>query len=310
MHYQMIVSPPTLRVLTSSSTPPGSYQITLTGSAKGVAHQAQALLAVEAVQPFDFSISCSPSAQTVTPGGGTQSAIAVGLLSGTSQSVALTVSGAPSGVSASLNPASGKPSFSSTLSITTAASVAPGQYSLTVTGTAGALSHQATFTLTVGQAPDFRINVTPASRTSAQGGTATYQVKVVGLNGFNSEVTLAVSGLPSGVTGVFTTPSGTPNFTSTLTVVVPADAATGSFTLTVTGTGGGVERTDGSVLKVNSAAAASTQTSIQTSSQTGGDLTSALQQNAVLILAAVILVVGVAIVAMMHKRQSGPTAGS
>ena len=136
MNYQVIPSPPTLRVSTSSSTPPGSYTITLTGSAKGVTHQAKGLLTVQAVQPFDFSISASPAQQTITPGASTTSTVTVGLLSGTSQNVALTVSGAPNGVSASLNPSSGTPSFSSILSITTTASVASGQYALTITGTA------------------------------------------------------------------------------------------------------------------------------------------------------------------------------
>ena len=161
MNYQVIPSPPTLRVSTSSSTPPGSYTITLTGSAKGVMHQAKGLVTVQALQPFDFSISASPAQQTIAPGGSTTSTITVGLVSGTSQSVALTVSGAPNGVSASLNPTSGTPSFSSVLSVTTTASVAPGQYALTITGTAGTTSHPATFTLTVGQSPDFRIDVNP-----------------------------------------------------------------------------------------------------------------------------------------------------
>ncbi len=137
MNYQVIPSPPTLRVSTSSSTPPGSYPITLTGSAKGVKHQANALLAVKALQAFDFSISASPAKQTIIPGASTTSTVTVGLLSGTSQNVALKVTGAPKGVSASLNPKSGTPKFSSILSITTTASAASGQYTLTITGNRG-----------------------------------------------------------------------------------------------------------------------------------------------------------------------------
>ena len=225
MNGQVIPSPPTLQVSTSSSTPPGSYHITLTGSSHGVMHQANALLVVKAVQPFDFSISASPAQQTITPGASTTSTVTVGLLSGTSKSVTLTVSGAPNGVSASLNPSSGTPSFNSILSITTTPSVAPGQYPLTITGTAGTTSHPTTFMLTIGQSPDFRIDVNPPSQTSTQGGTTTYQINVVGLNGFNSQVTLSVSGLPSGANGVFTITSGTPNFASALTVTLPAERA-------------------------------------------------------------------------------------
>lgn len=305
MNYQLIPSPSTLRVLTSSSTPPASYSITLTGSAKGVMHQANALLTVKVVQPFDFSISASPAQQTIAPGGTTTSSVSVALLSGTSKSVALTVSGAPNGVSASLSPVSGTPSFSSILSITTTLSVAPGEYALTVTGTAGTTSHPTTFMLTIGQSPDFRIDVNPPSQTSTQGGAATYQINVVSLNGFNSQVTLSVSGLPSGANGVFTIASGTPNFASALTVTLPANVPTGSFTLDVTGAGGGLNRAANLVLIINPATQTSTQTSTQTAAP-APDLMSMLQQNDLLILAAVILLVGAALVASRRRKPGGP----
>jgi hypothetical protein len=302
MDYQLITSPPTLRVSTSSSTPPGNYPITLTGSASGIMHQANALLTVQVVQPFDFSISLSPAQQTITPGGSTTLTVTVGLVSGTSERVTLTVSGAPNGVSASLSPMSGTPSFSSILSITTTPSVTPGEYTLTITGTAGTRSHPATFILTIGQPPDFRIDVSPPSQTTIQGGTTTYQINVVGLNNFNSEVTLSVSGLPSGASGVFTITSGTPNFASALTVTLPANVPTGSFTLEVTGAGGGVNRAANLVLNINPA----TQTSTQTGTQTYSDLMSMLQQNGLPILAVIIILVGAALVVSRRRKPGGP----
>ena len=317
MNGQVIPSPPTLRVSTSSSTPSSGYTITLTGSAKGVVHQAKAVLTVQVVQPFDFSISASPAQQTIAPGGSATSTVTVGLVSGTSQNVALTVSGVPKGASASLNPTSGTPAFSSVLSITTTASVASGQYALTITGTAGTTSHTTTFTLTIGQSPDFRIDVNPPSQTTTQGGTTTYQINVVSLNVFKSQVTLSVSGLPSGANGVFTITSGTPNFASALTVTLPANAPTGSFTLEVKGTGGGLNRAANLVLNISPitqtsthtarTAQKSTQTSTQTPSPPGGDLMSMLQQNGVLILAAAILLVGAAFVALRRKKPGAPT---
>jgi len=308
MNYQLIPSPASLRVSTSPSTPPDNYHITITGSAKGVKHQAKALLTVKTAQSFDFSISITPEQQTITPGASTTSTLNVALLSGTPRSISLTVSGVPDGVSASLSPTSGKPEFKSTLSISITQSVAPGEYVLTITGTDGTTSHQVTFTLTIGESPDFRIKANPPSQTGMGGGTVAFQVRVVGLNGFSSKVALSLSGLPPGATGVFTTPTGTPNFTSTLTVTLPADAAAGSFTLTVTGSGGGVSRNANLVLNISPAAETSTQASTQaptqTSSQTGSDLMSTLQQNAVLVLAVVILVVGVAVVAMMRRKPT------
>ncbi|GAA1236276.1 hypothetical protein GCM10009665_28050 [Kitasatospora nipponensis] len=63
--------------------------------------------------------------------------------------MALTVSGAPAGVTATLSPASVTAGASSTLSIATTAATAPGSYPLTVTGTAASGTHTATYTLTV-----------------------------------------------------------------------------------------------------------------------------------------------------------------
>jgi len=298
MNYQLIPSPPTLNVLTSQATPQGSYTITLTGSAMGVVHTTSALLVVQPpAPPFDFSISASPTQQTVTPGASTTYSITVGLVSGTSQNVVLAVSGSvPSGVSTSLNPTSGSPSFNSILSISTMSSAAPGQYAITITGTAGTITHTATITLTIGQAPDFRIDVSPPTQTVTQGQTTSYSVHVVGLNGFNSQVSLGIAGLPAGVGGVFSVPSSLPDYSSTLTVTVPSNSPTGSFTVTITGSGGGITRVANVILAINP-----TQTQSQTQSQatittttmplTQGGLFETLQQNSLIIIAALVLLV-------------------
>ena len=240
---------------------------------------------------FDFSISASPTQQTITPGASTTCTITVSLMSGTSQNVILSVSGAvPSGISASLNPTSGTPSFNSVLSISAASSVAPGQYVITITGTAGAITHPATVTLTVAQSPDFRIDASPPSQTSTQGQTTSYSVNVVGLNGFNSQVSLTIAGLPGGVGGTFTIPSSLPDYSSTLTLTIPGNSPTGSFTLTITGSGGGLTRAANVVLMINPS-----QTQSQTTTQTGppatGGLSETLQQNSLIIIAVLALLV-------------------
>jgi chitodextrinase len=97
----------------------------------------------------DFSVSLSPASASVKPGASATAAVHTAVASGTAQSVALTVSGAPAGVTASLSPASVTAGGSSTLSVATTAAAAPGTYTLTVTGKAGSTSHSASFTLTV-----------------------------------------------------------------------------------------------------------------------------------------------------------------
>lgn len=98
----------------------------------------------------DFSVSVAPGSATVAPGAGTTATVSTRVTSGAAQPVALTVTGAPAGVTASVAPGSVTAGGTARLTVGAAASAAPGTYALTVTGTGGgALSHSAGFTLTV-----------------------------------------------------------------------------------------------------------------------------------------------------------------
>jgi hypothetical protein len=97
----------------------------------------------------NFSISASPSSVSVVAGNGASSTISTATTSGSAQTVSLSVSGAPAGVTATLSPASVTSGGSSTLSISTATTTAAGTYTLTVTGTAASGSHSTAVTLTV-----------------------------------------------------------------------------------------------------------------------------------------------------------------
>jgi kumamolisin len=98
--------------------------------------------------PNDFSISANPSTLTLAPSTGGSSTISTAVTSGAAQNVALSVSGTPSGASASLNPTSVTAGSSSTLSVNAGAAAA-GTYTLTVTGTGSAAVHSTTVSLTV-----------------------------------------------------------------------------------------------------------------------------------------------------------------
>jgi uncharacterized membrane protein len=308
MNGQIIQSYPTpgLNIQTQHNTPVGTYTIILTGSAAGRVHQTSALLNVEpAEQPFDFSISASPPEQTISPGGSTTYSITVNLVAGTSQNVALSVSGTPNGVSTSFNPPSGSPGFTSILQVTTSSSVAPGQYMMTITGTAGAQTRSTTITLEIGQAPDFRIDVSPPSQTSVQGQTTSYSISVVTLNGFNSPVTLSVAGLPAGASGVFTQTSAIPSFLSTLTITIPGNVPTGTFTLIITGMGGGITRQANVVLIINQSETQSSTMPTTTAQPPSGtnELLDLLQRNSLLVIAA--LIVLLVLIGLLAMRRSG-----
>ncbi|MGW4562964.1 carbohydrate binding domain-containing protein [Streptomyces sp. NPDC004561] len=97
----------------------------------------------------DFSVSLSPTGASVDPGGSATATVRTSVTSGGAQSVDLAVSGAPTGVTTTLSPASVTAGGTSTLTLKAASSTTPGTYTLTVTGTAGSTRHSATLTLTV-----------------------------------------------------------------------------------------------------------------------------------------------------------------
>src|SRR2546423_6612526 len=68
-------------------------------------------------------------------------------------------------------------------------------------------------------APDYSLSISPSSvSVNRGGGTAVYTVTINPTNGFNSPVTLSVSGLPSVTTGSFSPNPATTSSTLTLTV--------------------------------------------------------------------------------------------
>jgi hypothetical protein len=98
--------------------------------------------------PADFSMSANPASLTLARGTSGGSTISTAVTSGSAQTVALSVSGVPSGATASLSPASVTAGGSSTLTVN-AGTAATGSYTLTVTGTGTSATHSTTVGLTV-----------------------------------------------------------------------------------------------------------------------------------------------------------------
>src|SRR5262249_1027350 len=192
--------------------------------------------------PPAFSLSATPSSQTVTAGSSASYTVTVTASNGFNGTVNLSVSGLPSGATATFNPASISGSGSSTLAISTSCSTPAGTYTLTIAGTIGSLSHSARVTLVVNAAAnDFTIAASPALSTGTAGGGTSYTVNVGSGGCFTGTVNLGVTGLPSGATGSFnpTSISGGSG-SSALTVSTSSATPTGAFTLTITGTSGGL----------------------------------------------------------------------
>ncbi|HLZ71943.1 MAG TPA: hypothetical protein VKV26_18725 [Dehalococcoidia bacterium] len=138
----------TLTESTTSSTPPGSYTLTITGTSGSLSHSTTVTLVVKVP---DFSISASPGSLSVSRNSSGTYTVTIGSTNGFSGSVALAVSGLPAGATASFSPASVTPpaggSAGSTLTVNTGNR--RGNFTLTITGTSGSLSHSTTVTLQI-----------------------------------------------------------------------------------------------------------------------------------------------------------------
>ena len=198
----------------------------------------------------DFTLTVSPHSQSVAPGARTSPySLTIHPSNGFSGTVNLSASGLPSGAAATFSPQGATTTSSLTISTTTA--VRAGSYPFTITGTNGSLSHSTSATLVVTATKDFSISVTPTSQTVHRGFSVRYTVKVTASGGFNSSVTFSVRGLPSNTTGSFSPSSVSGSGTSTLTVSAWRTAPTGTYSLSITGTGGSKTHTTRATLVVN-----------------------------------------------------------
>jgi hypothetical protein len=97
----------------------------------------------------DFSIAATPSSLSIVAGGSGSTSVSTALVSGSAESIGLSLAGGPSGVNSGFGPASVSAGSSSSLSINVGASVAAGIYQITVTGTAPSATHSTPLALTV-----------------------------------------------------------------------------------------------------------------------------------------------------------------
>ena len=104
---------------------------------------------VNSVAPSDFSISANPTSLSVAQGANGTSTISTTAINA-AESIALSASGLPSGVTASFNPTSVTAGGSSTLTLTASSTAATGPATVTVTGTAASNGpHATTVSLTI-----------------------------------------------------------------------------------------------------------------------------------------------------------------
>lgn len=133
--------------LDSENAPEGSYEFTIGATAEGITHSKTVTLFITSV--VDFTVSTSPSVQTVRAGGSIPFAVFLNETNDFTDPVALSVASLPLGMTASFSPAVVVPQAASTLTISTTTAVAPGTYDLEVTAASGGLTHTTPITVMV-----------------------------------------------------------------------------------------------------------------------------------------------------------------
>lgn len=129
---------------------------------------------------------------------------------------------------------------------------------ITVAGCGGSNTYSPDFQGGANPGPSFTLSTGPASNTVVQGQSAVYTATISSSGGFSSSVALSVSGLPTGATAAFSPTSLVPAATgmdSTLTVTTAGGSSptpAGTYTLTISATGGGITRQTPVTLVVSS----------------------------------------------------------
>jgi hypothetical protein len=189
---------------------------------------------------FDFALVLTPSSQTVEQGGTATFRILV-TYSSTIYSGAISID--VTGLGAGMD---WRSTTSGDLYISTSSSTPPGTYTIVVIGSSLGIIHQTSAVLMVNaRAPpfDYAISISPATQTVSIGDKGSFMITVNLVSGVAAPTFLTLTGLPSGLGYSFSPQSGTPTFTSTLSIDASTVTVTGSYSFTVTAAAGGLSKT-------------------------------------------------------------------
>ncbi|MDY0392878.1 MAG: hypothetical protein RBR89_05745 [Candidatus Bipolaricaulis sp.] len=193
----------------------------------------------------DFTLATVPASLTVKAGASGTVTINLTRNATMTGPIALTLEGAPAGVTGTFNPAS-VTAATSTLTLNVATTAAGGIYDLTVRGKGDGVDKTAVVKLTVEALPDFSLVPTPTAVQVKPGASADVAIAVNRVGGFAEPVQFEIEGLPTGVTAAFD-PNPAPAGTTTLKLTCGTSATQGAYTVRVKGTAG----TNSKVININ-----------------------------------------------------------
>lgn len=132
----------TLTLTVASTATPGDAALTVKASGTGISEKTLPVTLTVTVAGT-YTLSMTPTSRTVSQGGSATATVNVNRTGGFTGAVALAVTGATSGLTATLNPTSAT-GASSTLTLTASGTATIGTATLTITGTSPGLANQTT----------------------------------------------------------------------------------------------------------------------------------------------------------------------
>jgi uncharacterized membrane protein len=244
----------TLKFSIASTAKAGTYPLTLTAAGGGVTHTSSLSLAI-AIQPI-CGLTANPTSVSLTAGKSASIQVTCAVTQGSfSTPLALSLSGAPSGVTAQTSATAISAGSATTLNIASTLSTTAGNYNLSLNAAGNGYSQTIAIPVTIAAPSTFTIMAASTAVTINSGATSQVSVTATQYGTFNSAVSLSLSGVPAGVTGSLSgSVLGAPGRgTVVATFAVSSGAKPGSYPITVTGTGGGQTQTANIMLNIATA---------------------------------------------------------
>lgn len=140
-----------LSVTVGRSTPVATYDnLTVTGTGGGVTKSITLTMVVQAATPStspSFALTSTPASATMLPGDTAAYTVAATAQNGFTGAIAFSVSGGPSGSTATFSPASVNAGGATNMQVATKSNSPSGNYTLVITGTSGTVSQTASVAL-------------------------------------------------------------------------------------------------------------------------------------------------------------------
>ena len=229
----------------AASATPGTYTATLIGTGGG---QTQAIPVTLVVAPPSCTLGVIyPSASALSLAAGQTGSVQVScasVLGAFSAPLTLSVTGAPTGVTAQPSAATVAAGAKASIQVSTPESMAAATFNLSLKATSGSFTATVPISVAV-TASNFALTAAQSALTVTAGLTGQLTVTSAHKGMFNSAVSLSWSGLPSGVTAALSKTSfAAPGDGTTVTTFTAAASATpGTYPATLTATGGGLTET-------------------------------------------------------------------